>query len=159
MGWYAGSRPYGRPAWRRRGAHRRPTRTTSARGGAVRQDGPSIARPPAPARGTGRSGLWRVACPCPKDGPGADRVAADLGRVPAWTSDGWRNRLAAGWASVGGRLRGPGRRFRHLGRVRQRPVPRPQPLEQAPAGQVEVDGRDRDAPVDDRMEVGAGNGQ
>ena len=41
----------------------------------------------------------------------------------------------------------------------QVPVPRLEPAEQAPAGQVEVDRGDRDPPVDDRMEVGAGDRQ
>ena len=38
-------------------------------------------------------------------------------------------------------------------RVRRRPIPRPEPLQQPPAGEVEVDRRDRDPPVDDGVEV------
>ncbi len=44
-------------------------------------------------------------------------------------------------------------------RLRQRPVPRPKPLQQPPPGQVEVDRRDRDPAVDDGVEVRPLDGQ
>ncbi len=58
----------------------------------------------------------------------------------------------ASYADAGGRIRPPGR-------LLERPRPCPQALQQAAAGQVEVDRRDRDAPVDDRVEVRALHGQ
>ena len=60
-----------------------------------------------------------------------------------------------GGRALGGRALG---RLGLLGRV-QRPVPGVQALEQPSAGEVEVDRRHRDAPVDDGVEVGPRDGQ
>ena len=129
---------------------------------AVGSDGGQPDRP-APGRGTGGSVRRRATwCPCVQDARGCrleprtsvgaamdrrrsrDATVVRL-RPPCPARAPCPVRLRAGW--------------RFAGRFGELPVPRPEALEQPAAGQVEVDRRDGDPPVDHGVEVGALDGQ